>query len=579
MSYRSDLFAAIAVIVLTACATSPSPQASPAATSTPVPVFAPAAAPDIAARRAKLPEAVIDYDRGLLDETDRTVLSKLIEACRYLDPIFLRQVSEENAGVRRELELLSPRSPLHRQALLYFDAMRGRWDRLRDDEPFVAPFGPEGRKPPGAGLYPKDLTKAEFETWVKAHPEDKADFQSTTTVIRREGEELVAIPYSTMYEELLVPATIRLEEAATLTRNRSLSAFLLKRSKALLDDDYYESEISWMDLDGPVEITIGPYEVYEDRLLGYKASFEAFIGVVDGPESERLSVYAAHLPDMERNLPIPDEDKNPHRGTESPIRVVQEAFEAGEARAGVQTSAFNLPNDERVRQARGSKKILMKNVMEAKFTRSGRRVAERMLDEEQLPLVSFDAYFTHTLFHELSHGLGPGLITGPDGQRVDNRILLKDLYSTIEECKADVVGVWSLLWALDRKLVTSFDERALLATDAALMFRSMRFGLGDAHGGGTAVQWNWYREKGAVVPAAGGRFRVDFGRAREAVRSLANELLMIEATGDYARGQRLLERYGRSTPEIEAGIARVGDVPVDITPVFPAAGEKIQAEP
>jgi hypothetical protein len=328
-----------------------------------------------------------------------------------------------------------------------------------------------------------------------------------------------------------------------------------------------------MDLDSEIEVVFGPYEVYEDALFNYKASYEAFVAVRDREESEKLAVYAAHLKDMEANLPIPERYKNTSRGFESPIRVVQEVFNAGDARPGVQTSAFNLPNDERVRQAKGSKKVLLKNVMEAKFSKSGRPVAERVLEPAAVSRVSFDAYFNHTLFHELSHGLGPGIIRAPDGRQVESRLMLKNIYSTIEECKADAVGLWSLLYALDTGLVTSFDARSLFDTYAGLMFRSMRFGLDEAHGGGTAVQWNWFREKGAIVPADGLRFRVDEAKMREATRSLASELLMIEATGDFARGEKLLATYGRATPEIESAVSRLADIPVDIAPVFAAAGE------
>ncbi|MGH9399309.1 MAG: dipeptidyl-peptidase 3 family protein, partial [Thermoanaerobaculia bacterium] len=230
--------------------------------------------------------------------------------------------------------------------------------------------------------------------------------------------------------------------------------------------------------------------------------------------------------------------------------------------------------DERVREAKGSKKILLKNVMDAKFRLSGRPIAERVIAKDQLAAVSRDAYFTHVLFHELSHGLGPGLITGPDGKRVEARLLLKNIYSTIEECKADVVGMWNVLYAIDQKWLTAFDETALGVTVAALAFRGMRFGLEEAHGGGTAVQWNWFREKKAIVPADGGRFRLEPAKFREAVKSLASELLLIEATGDFARGKKLLDHYAKSTPEIEKVIGRLTDIPVDITPVFVAAGEK-----
>jgi hypothetical protein len=285
-------------------------------------------------------------------------------------------------------------------------------------------------------------------------------------------------------------------------------------------------------------------------------------------------VYARHLSDMEAALPIPDEHRNTTRKFESPIRVVQEVYTAGDARAGVQTSAFNLPNDERVRQAKGSKKVLLKNVMEAKFRVSGKPIAERVLEPSQLSAVSFDAYFNHTLFHELAHGLGPGVIAAPDGRKVEARLLLKNLYSTIEECKADVVGMWTLLQAIDQKWLTSFDADTLAITTAALFYRSIRFGADEAHGGGAAVQWNWFAEKGAVAPASPGRFRVETTKYREAVRSLAHELLMIEATGDFARAEKLLATYGKLTPEMERINAGLKDIPVDIAPVFVAAGEK-----
>jgi hypothetical protein len=334
-----------------------------------------------------------------------------------------------------------------------------------------------------------------------------------------------------------------------------------------------------MDLNGPIEVVIGPYEVYEDNLFNYKASFESFVTVVDKPESDKLAVYAKHLPDMEKNLPEPEEYKNPNRGTDSPIRVVQEIYTAGDARRGVQTSAFNLPNDEAVREMKGSKKVLLKNVMDAKFKQSGQPIAQRVLEPSLRPLISFDAYFNHTLFHELSHGLGPGLIPDPagSGKRVDSRTFLKNLYSSIEECKADVVGLWNILYALDHKLLSGFDERQLFATYTGLMFRSMRFGIDEAHGRGTAVQWNWLREHGGVTPAANGTYTMDPVKFREGIRSLATELLTIEATGDFARAQRLLDKYGVSTPEMDTMNAKLKDIPVDITPLFPAAGETAEA--
>jgi len=254
--------------------------------------------------------------------------------------------------------------------------------------------------------------------------------------------------------------------------------------------------------------------------------------------------------------------------------VVQELYTAGDARRGVQTAAFNLPNDEFVREKKGSKKVLLKNVMDAKYRLSGTPIANRVLGASQRGLLNFDAYFNFILFHELSHGLGPGMIKQPNGERVDIRFLLKDSYSAIEECKADVLGIWNILYAQEHKLLSSFNEEQLFATYAGLHFRSMRFGIDEAHGRGTAVQWNWLREKGAIVAAADGTFTVDNVKMRQGIRSLATELLTLQATGDYARAQRLLTKYGVSNPEIESVTAKLKDIPVDITPVFTAAGEK-----
>jgi hypothetical protein len=484
-------------------------------------------------------------------------------------------VSEENAEYRRRLAEQSNDSPLDKAAYDYFIANKGRWDRLAQDEPFIEPFGKEGHKPEGAAFYPHDITKEELEKYIAAHPDRKEALQSLFTVVRRQGDDLVAIPYSRYYAAELDRAAASLRQAAALTDNASLRSYLTKLADAFFKDDYRDSDIAWMDLNGPIEVVIGPYEVYEDELFNWKAAFESFVTVVDKPESDKLLIYAQHLPAMERNLPILDEYKNPNRGTESPIRVVQEIYTAGDARRGVQTSAFNLPNDEVVREMKGSKKVLLKNVMDAKFRQSGNPIANRVLDPSLRGLISFDAYFNHVLFHELSHGLGPGLIPDPQGgkERVDVRVLLKNLYSAIEECKADVVGLWNILYARENKLLNSFDERQLFATYTGLMFRSMRFGIDEAHGRGVAVQWNWMREAGAVTPAGNGTYTVDFDRFRTALKALATELLTIEATGDFARAERLLNRYGVSTPEIEAVNKGLADIPVDITPVFPAAGE------
>lgn len=528
-------------------------------------------APDVPEQLAKLPRTPIDYDRSVLDAKEARALAELIEASRPIGEIFLRQVSPKNPELRRRLTGERARGAAGApDALAYFRINAGPWDRLNADAPFIG----TAPKPPGAGFYPPDMTKADFDQWVSAHPGDRTSFEGTFTVIRRDGRSLTAVPYAREYRNFLETAAGHLRQAAKLTGNASLRRYLELRAAALLDDDYFASDLAWMDLDADIDVAIGPYEVYEDALLNYKAAYQSFVTVRDRPASEALAVYAKHLPEMEAALPIPDEHKNTSRRFESPIRVVQEVYTAGDARTAIQTTAFNLPNDERVRQAKGSKKVLLKNVMEAKFRVSGKPIAERALDPSQRDRVSFEAYFDHTLFHELAHGLGPGIIAAPDGRKVEARLLLKDLYSTIEECKADVVGMGTLLQAIDQKWLTAFDADTLAVTVSALLLRSIRFGVEEAHGGGTAVQWNWFAEKGVLVPAAEGRIRVDPSKFREAVRSLETELLMIEAAGDFARAQALLSTYGKLTPEMERVSKALEGIPVDITPIFVAAGEK-----
>ena len=567
------LFAALAALLPLACTTM-TPTPTQPATETPRGHLA--ALPDTPQRLAQLPETVIDYDRSLLDENERQVVAKLIEASKFIDEIYWLQVSESNPEYRRKLEAQANDSPLDRAAYEYFLVNRGRWDRLAEDEPFIEPFGAEGHKPAGAAFYPPDLTKEEMERYIAAHPEQKDALQGLFTIVRREGDRLVTIPYSQAYREQLTKAAASLREAASISQNESMRNYLTKLADAFFKDNYRDSDMAWMDLHGPIEVVIGPYEVYEDSLFNYKAAFESFVNGVDRPETEKLTVYAQHLPAMEQNLPIPDEYKNPNRGTESPIRVVQEIYTAGDARRGVQTAAFNLPNDEYVREVKGSKKVLLKNVMDAKYRISGAPIANRVMEPSQRDLLNFDAYFNFVLFHELSHGLGPGMIPQPNGERVDVRFLLKDTYSAMEECKVDVLGVWNILYAMRENLISAFNEQQLFATYAGLHFRSMRFGIDEAHGRGTAVQWNWLREHGGITPNADGTFHVDFAKMRDGIRSLATELLTIQATGDYDRAKRLLDKYGVSTPEIESVTERLKDIPVDITPVFTAAGERME---
>jgi hypothetical protein len=518
-------------------------------------------APDVAERLAKFEPVRLEADLSALTPEDRRVLDLVIAASRPMDEIFLRQVWSGNTALRQTIA--GWQGEQAEAARAYFALNFGPWDRVADKEPFIG----DKPQPAGAGYYPEDLTKEDFEAWVAAHPEDREALASTTTLVRREGDRLVAVPYSRAYAEWLEPAARLLRQAAAATGNASLKRFLTTRADAFGSDDYFASDMAWMDLDAPVEVTIGPYETYEDGLFGYKAAFESFVTVDVPAESAKLARYKQRLPWLEGNLPLPEGHQNRTRGTESPIRVVDLVFTAGEARSGVQTLAFNLPNDERVREAKGSKKVMLRNAIRAKYERILVPIARRVLVPEQVADVTFDAFFDEILHHELSHGLGPGSIT-VGGRKTEVRHELKELYDTLEEAKADVMGVYNILALIEQGEMPAELRRALEPTYVAGLFRSARFGVTEAHGQGVTAQFNYLLERGALVVGADGRFRAVSARFPAAVRDLLREMLMLQATGDYAGTQSFLARYGKATPQLLAAIGRLGDVPVDVRVSF-----------
>ncbi len=550
------LSGAMAVALLSACASAPAPRSAAA----PGRFSEASVIPDIDQRLAKYSPVRLTPDLSALSERDRKALEKLGEVSRLIDEIYLRQAWAGGPALRDEMA--GWKGPKAQTARDFFTVNFGPWDRLDERKAFLG----DSVHPKGAGFYPEDLTKEELERWLAAHPEDREAFTSGVTVIRRQGDRLVAIPYSKEYREWLEPAARILNEAADLTENATLSKFLRSRAAAFLSDDYFQSDVDWMDLDAPVEVTIGPYETYEDDLFGYKASFESYVTVNLPAEAAALARFKERLPWLERNLPIPDAMKNFERGTESPIRVVDVASVAGDARAGVPAIAFNLPNDERVREAKGSKKVLLRNLMRAKYDRILTPIAQRVLDPAQVPLVTFDAYLNEVLHHELSHGLGPGTIT-KNGQKTEVRLELKELFSTVEEAKADVMGVYDILALIEQGEMPAALRTALEPTYVAGLFRAARFGVDDAHGQGVVAQFNYLEEKGALEVDAAGRFRAVSDKFPGAIRDLLHDLLILQGEGDYEGTKAFLDKYGKASPELRAAIGRLSDVPTDIRPI------------
>lgn len=505
----------------------------------------------------------ISYDQSILSERDQQVVAKLMEAAKLIDQIFLIQVYSKNQAIQKVLHKSTHADD--KTYFEYFKIMYGPFDRLDENKPFLT----INQKPAGANYYPEDLTKDEFIQWIENHSPDKEMFESNFTVIRREGDRLVAIPYSKEYQDLLIPAAKLLREAANLSENESLKKFLNSRADAFLRNDYYQSDMDWMDLDSPIEVVIGPYEVYEDALMGYKAAFESFITMVDPVESQKLAIIANYLDDMESNLPYKDEYKNFERGASSPFKVVQEILTAGDTRAGIQTIAFNLPNDERVREAKGSKKVMLKNIMEAKFNKILMPIVAKVIAPEQLPNISFDAYFNHVLLHEVSHGLGPGTLTLPGGEKTTVNKMLADTYSTIEEAKADVCGNYNVQFLIDRGVFPKELEQSLYVTYLGGMFRSVRFGIESAHARANMIQFNYLMAKGAFqFDEQTQKFRVDQAKVKDAIKDLANLLLTIQAEGNYQAAKNLINDYGVMTESMQSALDKLGDIPVDIRPIY-----------
>lgn len=506
---------------------------------------------------------LIKYDHSLLSENDKQCLKYLFYASKIMDTIFLDQAYSKNFEIMKELSNLNTNEG--KLAYEYFKIMFGPFDRLDHHKPFYGNY----KRPLGANFYPEDMTKEEFTNFIKNNPDKEKEFISEYTMIRRVDSNLVAIPYSQYYKNYLEKAAEYLKEAAKYTNNESFKKYLLSKADAFLSNDYYQSDVDWMDLkDHLFEFVIGPFEVYEDELFNYKAAFEAFLTIVDPHESEKLKKFESLLDKMEQNLPLDDKYKNFSRGKQSPMYVVNQIFSAGDTKSGVQTLAFNLPNDERVRAAKGSKKVMQKNIHEAKFEKILYPIAQIALNEKDLKFVTFEGFFNHTLMHEISHGLGPGFIK-VNGKETEVKKELKELYSKIEECKADVLGMYNNIYMIELGFYPKESTNEVWASFLANIFRSVRFGINEAHGASNAIIFNWMIEKKAYVyDKKSQKISINYDIIYDALKSLAKELLEIQATGDYNRAKKLINKYAVESEPIKIIRKKMVDLPIDIKPIF-----------
>ena len=524
--------------------------------------------PDLAQLKqmsARFAPVKLNAETAALSAGDRQALTKLVDAARILNFVFMDQLWSGNRALYDKLQ--KDTTPLGKERLHYFWLNKGPWSDLDGHTAFL-PEVPE-RKPLGANFYPGDMSREEFEAWVKTlSAADRQQAEGFFTLIRRDANRRLSMtPYSKVYNADLDKAAALLREAAALTENASLKKYLTLRANAFLSNDYYASDVAWMELDAPLDITIGPYETYNDELFGYKAAFEAYVTIRDDKETDRLKAISGHLQEVENTLPIDVRYRNPKLGALAPIRVVNEVLAAGDGAHGVRTAAFNLPNDERVVHEKGSKRVMLKNIQEAKFRTILLPIADRVLAKSVRGDLSFDSFFFHILAHELSHGIGPQQIQ-VNGRASSPRQQLKELYATIEEAKADVTGLFMLQYMYDHGLVRheAASERQLYTTYLASTFRSVRFGLTEAHARGTALQFNYLTDKGGFVASGDGSFHVDFDRIKNAVRDLDHDLLTLEAQGDYQGAKRMLDTLAVVRPAMQKALDGMKQLPTDIDP-------------
>lgn len=543
---------------------------------------APATVAQLATMEKRFAPVDLNADTGKLSKGDLVAIEKLIEAAKIVDTLQLRQRWSGNEALWAALQ--KDQTPLGKARRDYFWLNKGPWSIIDGNHSFMpaeyAGIKIPAEKPAGANFYPEGATRQALESWMNGLPaKDKEQAQWFFTVIRtgKDGKFSI-VKYSDEYRPELEKLSTLLKDAANATDNASLKKFLNLRAEAFLSNDYLASDFAWMDLDSPVDVTIGPYETYNDELFGYKAAFEAYVNVRDAKETEKLNFFGKHMQELENNLPLDPKYRNPKVGAIAPMVVVNQVYGAGDGNMGVQTAAYNLPNDERIISQRGSKRVMLKNVQEAKFDATLKPITKLVLRPGDQKDLDFDSFFTHILAHEIMHGLGPHATTR-DGKPSTPRQDLKDAYSTIEEAKADITGLWALSYMMDKgQLKSSLGqgsaaERKLYNTFLASSFRTLHFGLTDSHARGMAIQVNYLLDKGGFVSHGDGTFSVDFSKIKQAVADLDREFLTIEATGDYARAQAFMKQYVVIRPDVQKALDKMKAVPNDIRPAFTTAAK------
>ena len=544
--HKSPTWPVLLALALGACASAP-PEPAAQAPAEPAPV--PADGYSVGQRLAGYAPVALTADVSHLSLGQAEMVKRLIEASEIMDRLFWLQAWGEPAPLLESIE-----DPVVRR---FAEINYGPWDRLAGDRPFVEGVGP---KPPGARFYPEDMTREEFEA---------ADFPGKTglySLVRRAPDgSLYAEPYHIVYREELGRAARLLTQAAELAESESFAHYLDLRARALITDDYYPSDLAWMDMkDNEVDVVIGAIETYEDQLFGYRAAYESYVLLKDLEWSERLARFAAFLPDLQAGLPVSDFFKAESPGTDSDLNAYDVVYYAGHSNAGSKTIAINLPNDERVQLAKGTRRLQLKNAMRAKFDEIMVPIGAELVVPDQQRHVTFDAFFGNTMFHEVAHGLG---IKNTVNGKGTVREALKEYASSMEEGKADVLGLYMITWLHDRGELPGTELMDYYVTFMTGIFRSVRFGATSAHGRANMVRFNYFRDWGAFSRDPDtGRYRVDEARMRAAIDALSAHILTLQGTGDYAGAAEFTETMGVVGSGLQGDLDRLkaAGIPVDV---------------
>jgi hypothetical protein len=562
MKIRGGLVFLLFVLLMvppTSAQTSHPPMSASAAKDTPA---AAPVVPDLDQRLARFRRVEMPFHTAGLTAREQKMVEKLVDASRYLEEIFWRQTDPD--GLTLYQSLASSKRPQDEKLRRYLWINASRFDLLDGNKPFVG----TDPMPLGRGFYPQGLTRAQIEQYVKDHPEKKAELYSTMTVVRWHGDQLEGLPYHIAYRSFLEPAARDLREAASLSDDPAFANFLRLRADALLNDDYYQSDLAWLDLKDPkFDVIFAPYETYDDTLMGVKASYGAAVLVRNSEESQKLAMFQKYVADVQDALPLAAADRPSKHGLETPMEVMDAPYRAGDLRHGYQAVADNLPNDPRVHELKGSKKIFFKNFMDARVNYVILPVAKLVMRPEQAAKASAEGYMLATIMHEMAHGLGPAFARTSSG-KVDIREAIGPIFSGLEEAKADVVGMFGLKWLIDHDVLPKNKLEEYYASYIAGIFRTVRFGVAEAHSRGEMMEFNYLSERGAIKRESSGRYAIDYALMPAALADLAKELLEIEATGDRQRAENWFKKYGAMPAELQAELKSAASVPVDIDPIF-----------